>query len=337
MKRILISRTDSIGDVMLTLPVCGVIKKYFPACEIIFLGRTYTKAIADACEHIDFFLNYDELEKRIIDDQVEILKDLNVDIIIHVYPLKAIASLAKKAKIPIRVGASGRWYHYIFCNKIVPLTRRRSDLHEAQLNLKLLQAIGIHEDLQLAEINSYYGWKPMVTLPPEFLNIIDKQRFNLIIHPRSKGSAREWGLTNFSDLLNLLPETDFKVFVTGTAAEGEQINELFDRHPTLINLTGKLSLPEFIAFISESDGLIAASTGPLHIAAASGIIAIGIYPPIKPMHPGRWQPIGKFATALVIEKDCDRCRKTQSCQCMLEITPTQVFNKLKELHNERNR
>jgi ADP-heptose:LPS heptosyltransferase len=337
MKRFIISRTDSIGDVMLTLPVCGVLKKYFPECEIIFLGRSYTKAIADSCDHIDIFLNFDDLEKRTVYEQVVILKELQAEIIIHVFPVKAIASLAKKAKIPLRIGASGRWYHYLFCNKIVPLTRRRSDLHEAQLNLKLLQAVGIHEDFQLAEINTYYGWKPSTNLDSELLYKIDKQRFNLIIHPRSKGSAREWGLTNFSNLLYLLPETDFKVFVTGTAAEGDQLTELFDHHPALINLTGKLSLAAFIAFISNADGLIAASTGPLHIAAASGIVALGIYPPIKPMHPGRWRPIGKYAAALVKENECDRCRKTQSCQCMLDITSKQVFNKLNELRDERNR
>jgi ADP-heptose:LPS heptosyltransferase len=337
MKRIIISRTDSIGDVMLTLPLCGVIKKHFPLCEIYFLGRTYTKAVTDSCEYIDHFINFDELEKQPVLNQVEALKKPGADAIIHVFPVKKIALLAKNARIPIRVGASGRWYHYLFCNKIIPLTRRRSALHEAQLNLKLLQAIGIHEELKIDEIGVFYGWRPKGNLRPEILNLIDNDRFNLILHPRSKGSAREWGLKNFSRLVTLLPENDFRIFVTGTAIEGEQINELFDFHPSLVNLTGKLNLTELIQFISKADGLIAASTGPLHIAAASGIIAIGIYPAIKPMHPGRWQPVGLFASALVLQKDCNRCRKTQSCRCMTDILPEQVFQKLNELRNERNR
>ncbi|MEM8966575.1 MAG: glycosyl transferase, partial [Bacteroidota bacterium] len=33
-------------------------------------------------------------------------------------------------------------------------------------------------------------------------------------------------------------------------------------------------------------------TGPLHIAAASGIYTLGLYPDKRPMHAGRWGPIG---------------------------------------------
>lgn len=64
-----------------------------------------------------------------------------------------------------------------------------------------------------------------------------------------------------------------------------------------------MNLKQFISFIAAADGLIAASTGPLHIAAALGKVALGIYPPIKPMHPpGRWAPLGKNASYLVLEK-----------------------------------
>ncbi len=36
---IIISRTDSIGDVVLTLPVAAVLKKYFPEIKIGFMGK----------------------------------------------------------------------------------------------------------------------------------------------------------------------------------------------------------------------------------------------------------------------------------------------------------
>ena len=54
--RILISRTDSIGDVVLTLPVAGILKQTFPGCTIIFLGREYTRAVIEACDHVDQFV-----------------------------------------------------------------------------------------------------------------------------------------------------------------------------------------------------------------------------------------------------------------------------------------
>jgi hypothetical protein len=41
--RIILCRTDRIGDVILTLPMAGVLKEKFPGCTVIFLGRNYFK------------------------------------------------------------------------------------------------------------------------------------------------------------------------------------------------------------------------------------------------------------------------------------------------------
>ena len=57
---ILISRTDSIGDVVLTLLMAGIIKQFLPQSKIIFLGRNYTKDVIDLCEHVDEFVSFDD-------------------------------------------------------------------------------------------------------------------------------------------------------------------------------------------------------------------------------------------------------------------------------------
>ena len=54
--RILISRTDSIGDVILTLPVCKILKNYFPQVKIGFLGKSYTRPVIQACSYVDVFI-----------------------------------------------------------------------------------------------------------------------------------------------------------------------------------------------------------------------------------------------------------------------------------------
>jgi ADP-heptose:LPS heptosyltransferase len=77
--------------------------------------------------------------------------------------------------------------------------------------------------------------------------------------------------------------------------------------------------------------LVAASTGPLHLAAALGIYALGIYPPIRPMHPGRWAPVGEKAKVFVKEKDCEACRLSADCTCIREIRPQQLVDYLQSL------
>lgn len=319
--KVIISRTDAIGDVVLTLPSAGVLKELHPDCRICFLGRSYTREVVQACEHVDEFLNWDEWKDLPDRQAIEAFKTIGADIIIHVFPNKQIARLAKRAGISQRIGTTNRIYHWWTCNLLVKLSRKNSPWHEAQLNLKLLVPLGARELYTLQEIGGYYGLTRLPPVPADIAARIDPHRINLVMHPKSRGSAREWGLDNFGNLIRLLPKDRFNVFVTGTKAEGDLLQPLLSEHPDAIDLTGRLSLGELMAFLARTDALIAASTGPLHLAAALGIHALGIYPPIRPMHPGRWAPIGPHATVFVKKEDCEACRKTADCTCMRGIAP----------------
>ncbi len=322
---ILISRTDSIGDVVLTLPMAGLIKKQFPESKIIFLGRTYTRDVVALSEHVDEFLNYDELKLLKPEEQIAKLKELEADCILHVFPRKEIAMLAEQAGIPLRVGTLSRLYHLYTCNRKVYLPRKNSNLHEAQLNLKLLGVLGIQPVPQLNEIWKYYGFTKLPELRSKLKELIDPTRVNLILHPKSKGSAREWGLENYQSLVNLLPKNKFKIFVSGTKEEGDLLQDWLSKNKEITNLCGQLKLKEFIAFIAASDALIAASTIPLHIAAALHKNAIGLFAPMRPIHPGRWKPLGQNAKALCMESSCKDCKSNQDCHCIREIKAQQVL------------
>jgi ADP-heptose:LPS heptosyltransferase len=330
-KRIIISRTDNLGDVILTLPMAGILKQHFPDSKIIFLGKKYTKPILDACEHVDEFQDWDEL-KVMLDAGcwMEASVKMQADIILHVFPRKEIQKLAKTARIPMRIGTSHRWYSWLYCNKLVHYSRKKSDLHEAQLNLKLLEPLGITRKYTLSEIPGLYGLTKLTNSPAHQLaSSPTRQLFNLILHPKSKGSAREWGLNNFSRLISLLPEDKFRIFITGTKEEGALMKDFLYQHRNRVtDMTGKLSLSELLSFINSCDGLVAASTGPLHIAAALGKRAVGIYAPMRPIFPERWAPLGKNSTYLVLDKKCEACRKSGDCECIRAIRPEEVAEKL---------
>lgn len=332
-KRLLISRTDSIGDVLLTLPLAGLIKARYPEMHIAFLGQSYTRPVIEACASIDEFIDWKQLSQLALQEQVSSLSKEKFDTIIHVFPRKEIALLAKKAKIPYRIGTTGRFYHWFSCNRLIGLSRRNSSLHEAQLNLKLATGLLNNVDIPEREIMQYYGLSNVSALPEKLAAYLHPHKFNLILHPKSKGSAREWGSANFAALSMQLPRKEYNIIITGTQPEGDLLVQegFFAKAGEVNNLTGKMSLAEMLSFIQAADGLIAASTGPLHLAAALGKVALGIYPPIKPMHPGRWKPLGKYAGFLVAEKECEACRKSGPCLCMLSITPQQVKHKLNSM------
>ncbi len=325
-QRIIISRTDAIGDVILTLPLCGIIKQKYPQAKIIFIGRTYTEAIVKCSQYVDEFINADMLLK--MDDTAATgeFKKINADVFLHVFPNKRIAVLAKKAGVPVRIGTTNRLFHWGKINTFVRLSRKNSDLHEAQLNCKLLEPLGIISVPSLKELSEFTEFKKIPATETIYTSLIDHSKINVILHPKSNASAREWSLENYKKLIDLLPNDKYKLFISGTDKEKIALSDWIKTLPsTVVDVTGKFSLNEFIYFISKADYLVAASTGPLHIAAACGIGAIGIYPPIRPMHPGRWQPIGKNAQFVCVNRSCFDCKKSpQTCHCMNEVQPLQV-------------
>lgn len=322
-RRIIISRTDNLGDVILTLPLLGYLKTIMPDVRLFFIGKAYTHAVIDQCIHVDKFIDREDVLAN-----PQVLHAIQADTIFLVYPDRKLAQLSRRMGIPNRVSTGHRWFNWLYCNYRVNFSRLRSPLHESQLNFKLLSPFKIYWDFDLKEMACHYGLVPILRDHSQYLS---GGYFNLILHPKSKGSAREWHLDNYLALAESLPAERFRIFITGLNEEGEAIRRekpaLFElSHVT--DMTGKLSLDELMSFISQADGLIACSTGVLHLASALGKFAVGLYSPMKPIHPGRWMPIGSEANYLVINKNCSDCRRTKVCHCVNEITPDQVNRRI---------
>jgi len=305
------------------------IKVHFPYTKVFFLGREYTRPIVEACIYADGFIELNDFLKKdfLIDHKTP-------DAIVHVKPLNAVAKHAKKLNIKWRIGTTNRIFHWNTCNKLVKLSRKKSDLHEAQLNLKLLKSLGIRTNFSLAEIQDLYGLEKLKSLDENYAALVDKNKYNLILHPKSRGSAREWGLDNFELLISLLDKTQYKIFISGTAEEKKLVQPLLDKVETMvIDITGKMSLPDFMSFIAQCDGVVACSTGPLHIAAALDKDALGIYAPLHSIRPQRWGPVGKHAEAFVVNRQCSDCYKNKmACHCIHEINSSVIKEALDKLN-----
>ncbi|MDR1725838.1 MAG: glycosyltransferase family 9 protein [Bacteroidales bacterium] len=327
---ILICRTDGLGDVVLTLPLVGMIKKLLPESRIIFLGKDYTFPVIQCDCDIDQFISWDNLKILSYKSQINFLREKNIDIVLHVFPVKEIVRLTYKARIPLRISTSHRIYNLLYCNKFQSFSRRKSNLHEAQLNILLLKSL--FSDLiipELTDIVQYINFKPVTFAP---LGDITKDKFNIILHPKSKGNGKEWGEENFNRLISILQLDKFRIFVCGTQQEGDNIKDtiLQPNMDKIIDLTGKLTLSQYISLISQVDCLIASGTGPLHISGVLGKLTIGLFPPIRPMHPERWQPVGKNVKILCKKDKCNKCRKKVSCKCIQDIQPEEISLILKQ-------
>lgn len=326
-KRIIVSRVDNIGDVVLTLPMVGILKRYFASTDIVFLGRDYTRAVVECCEHVDRFLSWDDVAQAPPPVQADFLRQQRADVMIHVFPRRAIGAAARRAGIPIRIGSGRRGHHVWNCNRRLWFSRRKSDLHEAQLNVKLLEPLGIRFVPLLRELIPYYGMTQVKPLTERWASLLSPDRMNVILHPTTSGHAKRWKLEYYARLAEDLPEERYRFFVTGTAGDKTLIGDGLPFGKTNVtSLVGSLSLSELCAFVKRADALVSAATGPLHVAAALGKCAIGIFSPKRIGHPGRFAPVGHRAHALVHDPNCERCLDRRDCDCLQKVSPSAVID-----------
>jgi heptosyltransferase III len=324
-KRIVISRTDSIGDVMLTLPMTAWLKERFPECHITFLCRSYTERIVKRMKDVDETLLLETLQEKSPQEQIAFVRSQHFDAAIHVFPRKELAKLFKKAGIECRVGTSHRSYHWFTCNVRPSFSRKRSPHHEAQLNFELLRPFGLDELPQPEELNSCtaHFTSPDAEMP----GFIPPTGY-VVLHPKSQGSAREWPAEKYMQLAGKLAQDGRMVVFTGTEKEGLLFRGAIPKDDQIIDSTGKLSIDQLITLISRCDAIVACSTGPLHIGGFLNRCAIGLYSPRVPIHPGRWKPLGNRTRILVADETCPQCAAGKDCDCLAGIPVERVLEEI---------
>jgi ADP-heptose:LPS heptosyltransferase len=308
-KRILLCRTDRLGDVILSLPCATLLKRMFPDSRICFWARSYPAPIIQMHADVDDIIEYQadenpaELERT--------LREHRFDAAIALYPERRVARLLKRAAIPIRAGIAYRWHSRLFTYR--HREHRKDNLrHETEYNLNLTHAA-------FGVIGNWENLLPPETLFPLPLDIPQRiearmarlrdelcqgDRRLIVLHPGGGGSAYRWPLQNYADLARVLSQQEkVALIISGVASERDLCRRVFEAAgEKCANLCGELGLQELAALLRFSDLLITNSTGPLHLGRAVGAKVIGLYPSIHAMSPRRWGPYGMPENALTAPK-----------------------------------
>ena len=331
-KKILIVRTDKIGDVVLTLPLAGILKNKLPGCKITFMVKEYTKPLVEANTQVDDVLIYDE--EFGFDNTLKEIKDKNFDTCFVVHPRFRLALLLKLAGIKNRIGSGYRWYSFLFNKKIFEHRKYGTD-HELHHNINLLKLIDI--DTEITENNVEFNLQPddnsIQSVEKELaIQGIQTDKPFIIIHPGSGGSAVDLPFSHFKKIVKeLAHDLEYNVVITGSENEKEICDSIMAKN-NAYNLAGKFTLPELIALISKAMVLVANSTGPIHIAAALGVNVVGFYPKIPASSQKRWGPYTSRKRVFEPNIDCSNCTREQceKLNCMSSIKTTDVVQAIKD-------
>ena len=143
--------------------------------------------------------------------------------------------------------------------------------------------------------------------------------------PGAVGPSKRWPY--YADLARRLATQGHRVWVIGGPGEKELAAEIVRAAaPDIRDLTGP-DLRNAILALAAADAAVSNDSGLLHVAAALGTPAIGIFGPTSPWH---WAPLNPIAAVIetTIPLPCRPCHKP-TCRfghhrCMRDISAEQV-------------
>jgi ADP-heptose:LPS heptosyltransferase/glycosyltransferase involved in cell wall biosynthesis len=289
LKRVLVCRTDAIGDVVLSLPIAAALKAARPSTHVAFCVRPYAAPVVACSPFVDEVILWDSSTD---------LGAGRFDAAVLAFPDRAVLRAVNEASIG-RVAATGRRLHTFFgANDRTWGGRKRSVRHEAEHGFELLDRWGIMpvELTGATRLEAPQAGAALSIADSELVNRFIGERPPVLLHPGSHGSAGNLAIESYAQLADMFVAGGRRVVITGTEDEGREFRDAFNwQTEKMVDSTGQLSLTQLIALISRSQSFVASSTGPLHIAAGCGTRCLGLYQGEAPMWAKRWAPLGPRA------------------------------------------
>jgi heptosyltransferase-2 len=156
------------------------------------------------------------------------------------------------------------------------------------------------------------------------LGLVSEGRPVVAFAPGAVGPSKRWSY--YAEAARNLSDRGFSVWVVGGPGEKAQAAEIADGLPHVRDLTGA-DLRNAILALAAADVALSNDSGLLHVAAALGTKAIGIFGPTSPWH---WAPLNPLAEVIetTTEVSCRPCHKPV-CRyghhrCMREIDAARV-------------
>ena len=328
-RRFLLSRTDRLGDLILSTPVATALKQNFPQAEVHFLARPKVAEILRIHPHVDGVIEYEAGNSA--SNLAAQLCAYKCDVVLALFPRPQLAWTFYRAGIPVRIGTGFRWYSPLFTHRVFE-HRKDARRHEAEYNLQLLRPLG----LTPGPVEFHYHFSPLQDeqIRSKLAACGIPERF-VVLHPGSGGSARDWPLESFAALAHYLDaECRLQVVLTGSSNEkplAQFIRQRAQAKP--IDLAGRLTLIELAALLRHAALFVSNSTGPLHLAVMMQTPVMAFYPPITACRPERWGPYGRHGDVMMSRtEECFDCRRTRerTCQCMRDIAVAAAIRKAEE-------
>jgi len=303
--RALVTRTDRLGDLLLSLPTLEYLRRELPGCEIDFLCQPQYVEVIEGFAQAQRIKPVEKAAAR-YDAALFLFFDPRI--------------IWSTMKIPLRCGIYSKPLSFILLNSGKFQRRSRADKSEAQYNLELAQRF-----LKIVTGKILDTHVCPITLPrnetaaeaaKKHLQKVGVTDSFVLLHPGTGGSALTPSPEQYLKLIESFGALPFVISIGPSAHDQEILASLKKRKSSLKILEG-LRLNVLMEVFRLASLLIAPSTGPLHLAHYVGTKTIGLYAPVKSQDKGRWAPSGGRGKGFILSPEvaCAGIRECVGSSC----------------------
>jgi len=314
--RVLIVRLSALGDVLFALETVAALRKERPDVKVDFLVEDRFQNLLANHEQIDRVLVYPRRQRLRIPGSLFALRRTRYDVALDVHGIQKSAMHMLFARARHKVGPArpasreGATFAY---SLTVPMPTPPP--HRAAVGHMLLKAIGLSG---AATAPSIATTEP----PPALLEGLPEPR--VLLHPGTSQFAafKRWPADRFAELARRLRARGIGVLIGFGPGEHDLAAPALELADGSRAADGKdLGLLGLAGVMRHCQVVVAADTGPLHLAAAVGARCVAIF---GPKDQNRYGPRGHGDIAHEIVYHDVPCRpcKRRTCatpQCVLGI------------------
>lgn len=314
LKKYLIIRLSSIGDIVLTTPVVRCLKRQSPPCELHYLTKKSFLSVVQSNPFIDKIITIENS----IDEVVEQLQKENYDHIIDLH--KNFRSIGLRRKLGIKSSS----FPKLNIQKWMLVNLKIDKMPEVHIVDRYFEAV---KDLSIK--NDFEGLDYFIPEKDKVdISILPNTHQNAYVALVIGGKHRTKQLPS-EKAIELCSLIDAPILILGGPEDAAEANIIENSNPVQIfNSCGKFNINQSASLVEQAVMVITNDTGLMHVAAAfhKQIISIwGNTVPMLGMYPYLPKEPEKFSIYEVNNLSCRPCSKIgfEKCpknhfKCMLD-------------------
>lgn len=334
--RILLSRTDRMGDVLLTTPAIQAVRDEFPNAYIAMLIRPYTESIVRNNPFLDEVIVYDKYGKHnsILSTFLFSmnLRSKKFDIGIAFHPTNRVHTIFYLSRIPVRIGYD-RKLEFLLTHPIRH-TKQYGVKHESEYTMDMLELLGICQKKFPLTLKISHSTENKIRTLLRKKGYVNK---NIVaIQPGSSCPSKIWPSDKYVRLVREINKKFSVKFLIIGDNRSKDISEYIEKKLdfNIWNTTSEFPILEVAGLLKYCSLLISNDSAPVHIATAVKTPVITMFGRNQPgLSPTRWGPLGEEDTYIHKDIGCQNCLAhncNKDFKCISSIKVEEVLDVLEE-------